>query len=528
VAVKTKDLAANLNVIGIITAQGLTINGAFTFPTADGSPGYVLTTDGAGNVTWQASIGAVTSVNSQTGVVVLDTDDISEGVTNLYFTDERVDDRVAALIQNGTGLSWTYNDGANTLTGNVGGLTVTEFSSPNISQWTNDAGYITSAPVTSVNSQTGVVVLDTDDISEGVTNLYWTQIRFDNAFALKSIFDLSDVIGSSPLSVGDILRYNGSDWVNEALPAGSSDELVKVSINDTTPGYLLSKVTATSGKIVLTEVNDGGDEDLNINIGADIFDKTVDDTGDITEGTNLFFTNERVDDRVAALIQNGTGLSWTYNDGAGTLTGDVQDNTTTQRLRISKTGALVGTRQEINFIEGGGVSITVADNAGSDRVDVTISASITEFLSLGDLNDVDTTGVQPGEVLTYSDTSPGEWVPTKPKRSWTWDVSSNGNNVTDSYLRGGGDAYTNQSGFRCAFACKITAISASNDGTETWTAEVRKNGSATVIASQSVAAASGDQTDGLSVSLAAGDVVEFYCNGTNISDPGITIWVEEE
>jgi hypothetical protein len=30
--------------------------------------------------------------------------------------------------------------------------------------------------------------------------------------------------------------------------------------------------------------------------------------------------NESVDDRVAALLQNGTGISWTYNDGAGTLT----------------------------------------------------------------------------------------------------------------------------------------------------------------------------------------------------------------
>lgn len=49
--------------------------------------------------------------------------------------------------------------------------------SGNISQWTNDVGYLTSAPVTSVNSQTGVVVLDTDDISEGVTNLYYTEAR---------------------------------------------------------------------------------------------------------------------------------------------------------------------------------------------------------------------------------------------------------------------------------------------------------------------------------------------------------------
>ena len=40
------------------------------------------------------TIGGVLSVNGKTGVVVLDTDDISEGTTNLYFTDARADARV--------------------------------------------------------------------------------------------------------------------------------------------------------------------------------------------------------------------------------------------------------------------------------------------------------------------------------------------------------------------------------------------------------------------------------------------------
>ena len=44
------------------------------------------------------------------------TDDISEGVLNKWFTDERVDDRVNALLQEGTGINLTYDDVANTLT----------------------------------------------------------------------------------------------------------------------------------------------------------------------------------------------------------------------------------------------------------------------------------------------------------------------------------------------------------------------------------------------------------------------------
>lgn len=68
-----------------------------------------------------------------------DTDALAEGVTNLYYTDERVDDRVAALIQDGTGITWTYDDVGDTLTGNV-----------------------------SLSSFT------TDDLAEGATNLYLT------------------------------------------------------------------------------------------------------------------------------------------------------------------------------------------------------------------------------------------------------------------------------------------------------------------------------------------------------------------
>ncbi len=85
----------------------------------------------------------VLSVNGLTGTVVLTTTEVSEG-TNLYFTNERVDDRVASLIQNGTGLNWSYSDAGNIFTGNV-----------------------TLAPFT------------TSDLAEG-SNLYFTDERVDD------------------------------------------------------------------------------------------------------------------------------------------------------------------------------------------------------------------------------------------------------------------------------------------------------------------------------------------------------------
>jgi len=56
-------------------------------------------------------------VNALTGAAsISSTDDVSEGSNNLYFTNERVDDRVDALLQAGTGITLTYNDSAGTLT----------------------------------------------------------------------------------------------------------------------------------------------------------------------------------------------------------------------------------------------------------------------------------------------------------------------------------------------------------------------------------------------------------------------------
>jgi hypothetical protein len=61
---------------------------------------------------------AVASVNGQTGVVVLDTDDISEGA-NLYFTDERAQDAVGGALTDSDTIDFTYDDNANTISAAV-------------------------------------------------------------------------------------------------------------------------------------------------------------------------------------------------------------------------------------------------------------------------------------------------------------------------------------------------------------------------------------------------------------------------
>jgi len=73
-------------------------------------------------------------------------------------------------------------------------------------------------------------------------------------------------------------------------------------------------------------------------------------------------------------ISAGTGLT-----GGGDLstnrTLSVSNDTTTQRVRISKGGSLVGTRQELNLVQGSNITLTTADDAGNNRVNVTIDGA---------------------------------------------------------------------------------------------------------------------------------------------------------
>ena len=93
-----------------------------------------------------------------------------------------------------------------------------------------------------------------------------------------------------------IVKWNAAAGKFEWTAAASSDAHdLKVSANDTTPGFLNGKLVIDTGKTTLTENNDGGNETLTIGIGADIFDTTSDTTDDITEGsTNKFYADSLV------------------------------------------------------------------------------------------------------------------------------------------------------------------------------------------------------------------------------------------
>ncbi len=105
----------------------------------------------------QGAAGGVNTINGQSGNVTLDTSEIPENPSALYFTNTRVYTKVKSALIAGSNVSFTYNDANQTIT------------------------IAASGNVLSVNGQTGAVVLDTDDVGEGVTNLYFTATRVRDA-----------------------------------------------------------------------------------------------------------------------------------------------------------------------------------------------------------------------------------------------------------------------------------------------------------------------------------------------------------
>ena len=126
------------------------------------------------------------------------------------------------------------------------------------------------------------------------------------------------------------------------------------------------------------------------------------DTDDIPEGsTNLFYTDERVDDRVNGLFVAGEGIDLTYNDGAGTFTIDGEDATTSNKGVASFATADFAVSSGAVTIKAAGVSNTQLVNdgitIGSD--DTSLGGTITDLNGITSL-DVDNITIDGNAITT--------------------------------------------------------------------------------------------------------------------------------
>ena len=323
-----------------------------------GASGTVLYSDGS-DPTWTA----------------LTTDEVSEG-SNLYFTEERVDDRVAALIQDGTGLTWTYVDGSNTLTGNV---SLSPFDTGDLAEGSNlyftnervddrvaaliqDGTGLSWTYVDGSDTLTGNVSLapfDTDDLSEGSTNLYWTDVRFDESFAEAIgntlLTELLDVNTPTPAD-GYVLTYVG----------GSIDEWRALPLPSDSVG--IQSINGQTGSIQTFSDSDDTNVTLTITSSANDHEFALGWTGDLS------------------VSRGGTGLS-TLTDGA-VLIGN--GASAVQSVAMGAGEVLIGNGagsdpSSAELTEGTGISIT----SGAGSIEISTNDSEIDHGSLAGLSDDD-------------------------------------------------------------------------------------------------------------------------------------------
>ena len=269
--------------------------------------------------------------------LIPDTDALSEGTTNLYYTDERVQDAVNALIAGGTheNIQITYDDESNTL---------------------------------SFVAENGVADSDTDDLEEGATNLYFTDQR-----ALDATAAAYDAAGSAATAESNAKSYADTEiaaliggapdllnTLDEIAQAIADDENFSTTVvSDIAQGLTDAKAYTDTRETAITTAYesyaDTAEADAISTAAADATSKanaaeanaiasantytddaiTAADTDDIQEGTgNLYFTDERAQDAVASAIAAGTheNITITYDDAGNALSfvaeNGVADSTT--------------------------------------------------------------------------------------------------------------------------------------------------------------------------------------------------------
>jgi hypothetical protein len=195
-------------------------------------------------------------------VTGLDTDDVSEG-TNLYFTDTRAKDAVAAAL--GTGIEYESNifnvkigEGLE-FAGAMGNDIVIDRTT--VDAWYDASGSADDAE-TAANTYTDTAIgnLDTDDIEEGTGNKYFTDTRAQFAAAdLLTSASLTNITITGNGSTGLIITAeNGvGDSTTDDLDEGSTnlyftDARAQGAVNDTTPNFAAVEIDLVAKQVAST------------------------------------------------------------------------------------------------------------------------------------------------------------------------------------------------------------------------------------------------------------------------------------
>ena len=408
----------------------------------------------AANVITAALTGNVTGTVSS--IANHDTDALSEGSTNLYFTNERVDDRIDALVSAGTGITKVYDDAAGTYT-----LTVTQadINTDNVTEGSTNLFTTAARTRTHFTYGTGITHssgtlsvtqadINTDNITEGSTNIFFTTARANSNFDTKIAAADTDALseGSSNLYYTDAranARVAAATGANLDLSSKSTTNLsegtnqyytearvqakldnafsqLKAMLNNlatTTTLTLNLSGDPTPGAVVATTVSNGGGGGFSgatavatsggTGSGLTV-NTTVDSDGNITAAAvNAGGSDYLISDTVTITNANaGKVLSMNL----GTLSGGTGYTTATGVSATGGSGSALTV--DITANAGGVVTNVVINNGGTgyaaDETVTILNANASGIKTVGNISAADALRTQGTYTLGTSDYSTQE------------------------------------------------------------------------------------------------------------------------
>ena len=234
-----------------------------------------------------------------------DTDDITEGSTNLFYTNARADARIANNIidEDGFGTdSATRAPSQQSVKAYVAAQLATKDNTDEITEGSTNLYYTNARADARVDA--GFSAKDTDSLSEGSNNLYFTNARADARFDAKM----------SAADTGD-------------LSEGSNQYHTTERVQDVTGDQFATNGSHTGISFSYDDANDGA---IDATVSLSSFD-----TGDLSEGSSLYYTTARANSAINNYISGGSGID--VSSGAIAVDSTVVRTTGTQSISGAKT-----------------------------------------------------------------------------------------------------------------------------------------------------------------------------------------------